>query len=178
MASTPARLTGISLHILPAGGWATQTQLATQTNSPQSAFLIRYHHIPLPYCFSPAPAQFGKRLLGEARRRWGAAYLDYRALKAAIKLDVAAQGAFSVVAAVAGAWAGRLAVLPVRQRQRERWSVQSAQQLVPPAHPCRIPPPPAFPAEQMRRAAALRSFCVASCARWPLSMWRRRRSWL
>jgi hypothetical protein len=53
------------------------------------------------HCSQPAPfacllppslPQFGKRLLGEAARRWTHSYIDYKQLKSAIKQDVAAQG--------------------------------------------------------------------------------------
>lgn len=37
--------------------------------------------------------KFGKRLAAEAARRWAPHYLDYKALKRAIKADVASQGA-------------------------------------------------------------------------------------
>lgn len=44
-------------------------------------------------CRLPPPLpQFGKRLLGEAARRWTHSYIDYKQLKSAIKRDVAAQG--------------------------------------------------------------------------------------
>ena len=48
-------------------------------------------------CLHPAWLQFGKRLLGEASRRWSHSYIDYKQLKHAIKLDVAAAGKQSVL---------------------------------------------------------------------------------
>lgn len=39
--------------------------------------------------------KFGKRLLSEAERRWVASYVDYKALKHAIKTDVTNKGALA-----------------------------------------------------------------------------------
>jgi hypothetical protein len=40
----------------------------------------------------PPPARFGKRLAAEAARRWGEHYVDYKAIKRAIKDDIGNAG--------------------------------------------------------------------------------------
>jgi SPX domain protein involved in polyphosphate accumulation len=38
--------------------------------------------------------KFGKRLAAEASRRWHSFYLDYKALKRALQVDVEAEGKY------------------------------------------------------------------------------------
>jgi SPX domain protein involved in polyphosphate accumulation len=45
--------------------------------------------------------KFGKRLISEAARRWGAEYLDYKAVKRALKSDLSAGGEFCSAPAAA-----------------------------------------------------------------------------
>jgi len=42
---------------------------------------------------NPSPTRFGKRLAAEAARRWSAHYVDYKAIKKAIKDDIRHAGA-------------------------------------------------------------------------------------
>ncbi len=55
--------------------------------------------------------KFGKRLAAEGLRKWGEHYLDYKAIKTAIKLDVKLGGALHAFSC--SLWMERAALSPV-----------------------------------------------------------------
>jgi hypothetical protein len=138
-----------------------------------------------PHCPSPrARRRFGKRLAAEAARRWTAHYVDYKAIKKAIKDDIRKSGearaarAARACAAARCSWRAHTAamVLPAGAAARRRGSAAARRESR--SSEAHGAAPPCSPFSHQTAPAAARSrYCWLSCGRSAASTWRRRTSW-